>query len=56
MSLHTVKNPDEAAHEYQYTTIEYTHPDPELRSRRRVSVMLQMDYGEVVAGVGIGVA
>lgn len=41
--------------EYLCTTIEYTHPEPRLRSNRGVSVRLQMDYDELVGGATIDV-
>lgn len=40
---------------YQYTTVEYSHPDPKYRSCRRVSVQLKTAYGEIVAGASIEV-
>lgn len=41
--------------EYQYTTIDFGHPDPRYRPKNSVSVYLQMDCGELVAGATINV-
>lgn len=40
---------------YLYTTVDYDHPDPRYRTPS-VSVHLQMDYDEIVAGSRIEVA
>lgn len=40
---------------YEFTTIEYEHPDPKLRTPDHVSVRLQMNYDELVAGARIEV-
>jgi len=41
---------------YLNTTVDYEHPDPRLRSATGVSVHLQMDSDELVAGARIEVA
>lgn len=41
--------------QYEFTTIDYDHPDPSYRSTGFVSVHLQMDYDEIVAGARIEV-
>ena len=41
--------------EYQYTTIDFGHPDPRYRPKDSVSVHLQTSIGEIVAGASIDV-
>jgi len=43
-------------HEYQFTTVEYTHPRIRYRAYEKVTLQLQMDYGEIVAGASIDVS
>lgn len=41
--------------QYQFTAVDYNHPDPRLRSASHVSVHLQTDVEEIVAGASIEV-
>lgn len=47
---------EDADHEYLYTKVEYTHPTRRFRVEERVSLVLQMDYDEIVAGASIDVS